>query len=514
MAGMTRREAVRAGVGAAVGLYLPAGLLTPKGPHRAAARRAGGPHLKALEELSKRLHGRLLLPGDPRYAAASQPANAQFAYIHPIAAAICKDVEDVATCVRWSREYDIDAVARTGGHSYAGFSATTGLVIDLRALRSVEVNLATGVATIGGGAVNEDVFNATKGGELLLPAGTCLGVGVGGLTLGGGIGYNTHWAGLTCDHLRSTRMVTATGDLIEVDQSQNPDLFWACRGGSGGSFGINTSFTFELARIPVKEVSFYRFDYRGAEDAAAVLAELDRILERAPGELNAVAMAQAVEVGSGGPREAIATFSRGQYLGPPEKLRELVHPLLQVARPTMTTYQTMPFWDMQELLAGAEIKRHAFGDISRYSKAPLPRHVVGKVVDLLTTCPHRDPGNNGSFWSLGWVGGKAVRKFGRTGTAYVHRDMLTLLRATPVWEASADVAVGRELTAWAAEVMDAIAAHTPAESYQNFPNRGIENWARQYYAENLPRLVDVKASYDPSDLFHNPQSIPPRLGDL
>jgi FAD/FMN-containing dehydrogenase len=514
---LTRREVVRAGASAALGLYLPGGLAGRAAalPRVAARARARSHHRRALEELARRLRGRLLLPGQPGYAAATQPANTRFDRIRPLAAAVCADEPDVATCIAWSCEHDIPAVARTGGHSYAGYSTTDGLVIDLGNLKRVTVNPRTGRATIGGGAINQDVFAATVGGDYVLPGGTCLGVGVSGLTLGGGIGYNTHWAGLTCDHLRSTRLVTAAGELLHVDDSHHSDLLWACRGGAGGNFGINTSLTFDLARIPPETsppgtVSFYRFDYRGADAAEAVLSKFHEILHGAPTTLNAVAMAQAVEVGRGGPREAIASFSRGQFLGPMSKLTELVSPLLEVATPVKTTLQTLSFWEMQAMLAGAEAELHSFGDISRYSAAPLPAGAVAKVVDLLVECPSRDTNNNGSVWSLGWVGGEVMNSVPRSATAYVHRDALTLLRATPVWETYGPPSVERDLVAWSEEVIKAIARYTLPESYQNFPNRGIKDWEGEYYAENFERLVDVKTKYDPDDVFRNAQSIPTR----
>jgi FAD/FMN-containing dehydrogenase len=99
---------------------------------------------------------------------------------------------------------------------------------------------------------------------------------------------------------------------------------------------------------------------------------------------------------------------------------------------------------------------------------------------------------------------------GRRDTAYVHRDALTLLRATPVWARNAPASVSDGLIAWTDQMIGLIAPHTPAESYQNFPNRGIKDWQRQYYAENSSRLVKVKTRYDPHDVFHNPQSIPSR----
>jgi FAD/FMN-containing dehydrogenase len=354
------------------------------------------------------------------------------------------------------------------------------------------------------------VFYKTVDGDFILPGGTCLGVGTGGLVLGGGVGYNTHWAGLTCDHLRSSRIVTASGDLLSIDDSRHSDLFWACRGGAGGSFGVNTSFTFELSRVPRTDVAFYRFNYRGAAAAAAVLSAFDRVLQTAPVGLNAVAMSQATPVGAGGPSEAIDTFSRGQYIGPLSELKEIVSPLLAAATPVTTTLQTLPFWDMQRMFASTEAEHHSFGDISRYSQAPLPDSAVAKVVDLLVACPSRDATNNGSMWSLGWIGGDKVNSIGRRETAYVHRDMLTMLRATPVWDTNAPASVGDGLIAWTNEMIAAIAPHTANESYQNFPNRGITDWKREYYAENYPRLVDVKTKYDPHNVFRNPQSIPPR----
>jgi FAD/FMN-containing dehydrogenase len=507
---LTRRDVVRAGASAALGLYLPSGVAGRAAalPRLAGRARLRSDHRKALEELAKRLHGHLLLPGNPGYALATQPANTRFDRIRPLAAAVCADEQDVATCIAWSQEYKIDAVARTGGHSYAGFSTTTGLVIDLGNLKAVKVD-PSGRATIEGGAINQDVLQATLGGNYVLPGGTCLGVGVSGLTLGGGIGYNTHWAGLTCDHLLESRIVTAS-DTLHLDDSHHSDLLWACRGGAGGNFGINTSLTFQLARIPTQSVSFYRFDYLGADAAGAVLSKFDEILREAPPALNAVAMSQATEVGSGGPREAIKTFSRGQYLGSMEELISLVQPLREVAKPVETTLQTLPYWKAQEMFAGAEAELHSFGDISSYANAPLPQSVVAKVVDLLAECPSRDANNNGSVWSLGWIGG-VVSSIDRQATAYVHRgDMLTLWRATPVWETYGPASVERDLVAWSRAVIDAIAPYTARESYQNFPNRGIENWAREYYAENLDRLIDVKTRYDPGNVFHNPQSIPTR----
>jgi FAD/FMN-containing dehydrogenase len=364
--------------------------------------------------------------------------------------------------------------------------------------------------TVGGGAVNANVFSATAGGPLFLPVGTCLGVGVAGLTLGGGIGYNTHWQGLTCDHLRSARIVTAAGELLDLDSRHHQDLFWACQGGAGGSFGLNTGFVFDLAEVPQQNVTYYRFDWRGADAATAVFSAFDQILATAPAALNAVASAQAVPVGRQGPREAITVFSRGQYIGPSGDLYDLVRPLIEAAGvPIQITINEMKFWDAQRIFASAEAEKHSFGDVSRYADRQIPQGTVADMVDLLARCPQRSADANGSLWSLGWVGGPVMNAVGRTETAYVHRQMHTLWRPTPVWPNDAPPHVGESLIDWTNEVIDVLRPHTPDESYQNFPNRLIADWQREYYAENFRRLVQVKTKYDRRNLFRNAQSIPP-----
>ncbi|HYO34521.1 MAG TPA: FAD-binding oxidoreductase [Geodermatophilus sp.] len=487
---------VLAGVGAATGGAVARADTVPPG---------------AVADLRRRLRGTVLVPGDAGYDTAGQPANGRYRHIRPAVIARCADEADVVTCVRWSTENGVHPVSRGGGHSYAGLSTTESLLVDISALRSFTVDAAAGTAVCGGSALNQDLIDATIDTPLFLPGGTCLGVGLGGLVLGGGIGYNMHWAGLTADHLLSSRIVTAAGEVLEIDADRHPDLFWACRGGAGGSFGINTSFTFDLVDVPADDITYFRFDWRGADAAEAALAAYDALAVTAPPAFNSSFMAQAAPVGAGGPREAIDLFARGQYVGPPGELEELVRPLLEAAGPPVTSVvEPMSFWDVQRIWVTSEPPQHNFGDISRYAREPVPDAVVAQLIDLLTRCPVRTETDNGSMWSLGWVGGDVVNAVGRTDTAYVHRGMSTLLRPTPVWDENAPAGVGEDLLAWTDDMAAVIAPHTPDESYQNFPNRRIENWPQQYYAENWDRLVDVKTRYDRHDLFRNPQSIPPR----
>lgn len=465
----------------------------------------------ALDDLERRLDGQLLRPGDSGYDAASLPANGRYAGTRPAAVAQCAGENDVVTCIRWSNENGVPPVGRGGGHSYAGLSTTEGLLLDISALDSVDVDRDNGTLTCGGSALNGQVLAATTGGPLFLPGGTCRGVGTGGLTLGGGIGYNAHWAGLTCDHMRSSRIVTADGEVLEISPSEHPDLYWACRGGAGGNFGINTSFHFDLVEAPHTDIVFYKFDWYGVEPAGAMFAAFNELLVDAPSELNAVAMAEATPLNGQSPEEAIHSFTRGQFIGTADDLRDLLAPLLEAAGdPAEEQFEPMPFWDAQDIFASEEPGNHSFGDISRYAREPIPTDAVEAWMELLVACPHRTDDANGSLWSLGWVGGDVIGRLDRTETAYVHRDMSTLLRPTVVWPNDAPDSVGEELEGWAQDCIREIEPFTPNESYQNFPNRIIRDWEEQYYAENWDRLVDVKTAYDPDNLFQNPQSIPPR----
>lgn len=463
----------------------------------------------AIQDLRSRLSGNVLSPLDASYPFTALSSNTRYLDLRPAVIARCKNEADVVTAVNWARDNGVTIAPYGGGHSYAGLSSTSGLLLDISAMNDVTVDLAAGTATVAAAALNGDVLDKTVNTPFLLPGGTCLGVGTGGLVLGGGIGYNTHWAGLTCDHLTSTRVVLASGEVVEADAGQNADLFWACRGGTGGNFGLNTSFRFQLVQAP-QTVVYFRYDYRGADAATAMLAAVDTLAQTAPAGLNLSSCAQATPVGSGGPREAIDAFVRGQYVGTLDEARDLLAPFVALS-PAKSALAERPFWEVQQQVwPSANPTPHSWGDWSRYTREALPQDRVAKMVDLLSECPVRTDNSNGALWFLGWVGGDVVGKFGRTDTAYVHRGSPLLLRPTPVWETSDPSSVGQDLLDWTAAQIAIVADITPDESYQNFPNRLIPNPLQQYFGENLDRLIGVKTTYDPDNLFTNEQGIPVR----
>jgi FAD/FMN-containing dehydrogenase len=194
--------------------------------------------------------------------------------VRPQGIASCLDPVDVRESVLWAREHDVPIAIRSGGHNYAGYSATEGLLIDLGQMQSVTVDDDTGVATVQVGARNTDDYESLQPHEAAISAGRCPTVGIGGLVLGGGIGFSSRKLGLTCDSLLETETVTADGQILTCNEKENEDLFWACRGGSGGNFGVNVSYTFQAT--PVEDVSIYDLQWN-LEDGEQVLPALQEI---------------------------------------------------------------------------------------------------------------------------------------------------------------------------------------------------------------------------------------------
>ncbi|WP_367115132.1 FAD-binding oxidoreductase [Actinophytocola sp.] len=209
--------------------------------------------------LRAKLPGGLVLPGEAGYPAAAQVYNPLFDTRKPAAVARCTRPEDVRACVDVAAKARMPIAARSGGHSYAGYSSPdNALVVDLHPMSGVDTS-PDGVAVIGAGTRLIDVYAGLAEAGRCLPAGSCPTVGIGGLTLGGGIGVLARKYGLTCDQLVSAQVVTADGRLVTASADAEPDLFWALRGGGGGNFGIVTSFTFATAPAPALTVFSLRF---------------------------------------------------------------------------------------------------------------------------------------------------------------------------------------------------------------------------------------------------------------
>lgn len=441
------------------------------------------------------LSGPLLRPGDRAYLAKALPWNRRYAATRPGAIALCQSPQDVQHCVRFAKARQVPFVTRSGGHSYAGYSTTGGLMVDVSAMNTVTYDSQTGLAHVAGGARNANVYAALGALEdsVALTHGRCLAVGVAGLVLGGGVGFNMRRHGITCDRLEATEIVTADGELCRCDGHHYDDLLWACKGGGGGNFGINTSFTFRP--FPVSEVTVYLIQWtRSVEEVFAALAAL---LPNTPDRLGAKLSVNA------SPDGGLTVALLGQLVGTKGELESLLAPAYRIASPSSRTVRTQPYWEGQAFLSEESCPGYSH-ESSRYVYQNLSAGAIAMIFRYL----RRWPGTSiGADWKAFLTGG-VIDNIGREATAYVHRGAKMLSSIEVEWNSEDPPTLVQQNLAWQKEFHHAMAEFTSNEAFQNFIDPTQEDFLRFYYAENLENLVKVKRLYDPTNLFRFPQSIP------
>ncbi len=456
--------------------------------------------------LARALRGRLVRAGDPGYEDFAPGFNLRYDHVLPDGIARCADADDVGTAIRWARDHGVRLAGRAGGHSYAGYSSTRGLLVDVNGMTRVEVDPRAGTALVVGGARNQDLAGALQPVDMTVSGGRCPGVGIAGLTLGGGFGFSARRLGLTADALVETEVVTADGKVLTCNEREHPDLFWACRGGGGGNFGINTSFTFRTT--PVGNVAVYRFTWDAVEPEPMLDAGL-RLLADGPDAFSmrmgfTVAPTGIDRTASGG----VSLEAIGQLFGTPAELEDLLAPLVAIAAPRTRELDSVTYWQGKDLLADNEAPS-AFTERSRFVPAPLSSDGLAAFGEAVRARPRTVGPSGASVKIFNWGG--AINRVPAAATAFVHRDAIALLSVGVGWAVDEHPRRVRRLRAWADDVWEAMAPFTSDASYQNFADPALVDWPRAYYGENLERLVEVKRTYDPDRVFRFAQGIPTEL---
>jgi hypothetical protein len=460
----------------------------------------GGGRDAIWDELAQRLRGPLVRPGSATYHKLHLPFNRRYESVYPEGIASCLDSSDVRESILWAREHDVPVAVRSGGHNYAGYSTTDGLLIDLGRMRRVAVDDETGVATVQVGARNTDVYARLQPHGAAISAGRCPTVAIGGLVLGGGIGFSSRKLGLTCDSLLETQIVTAEGQILTCNERENGDLFWACRGGGGGNFGVNVSYTFQAT--PVQDVSIYDLQWNLA-DGEKVLPALQEVVLQAPDDFSC-RMGGGCPGKDGGGRGPANVNALGQYFGPSEELRELLEPVLRLARPTKEVISDKTFWQAKDYFFH-NTPRDRFQVKSAYVESALPEQGVEELLRSVERWPGSSNEDGGGF-AMFALGG-AVSNIPKDRTAYVHRDARFLLAIDSSWTSSDSSRTEQANVDWVEGFAGAMKPYTTEYAYQNFIDRSQADWAHAYYGANLGRLVRIKRSRDPDDFFRFPQSV-------
>lgn len=448
------------------------------------------------DELAARLQGKLLRPGSAEFTQRASPWLLQYAGTIPQGIAQCRNEADVATCIQWAQANKIPLVARSGGHSLAGFSTTTGLLIDVSTMTDFTYDPATGFATVGGGIRNLGILQAFQPLDRAIPHGRCLSVGVAGLVLGGGIGFDMRSHGFTCDWLRETRIVLADGRTLTCNEKENSDLFWACRGGGGGNFGIHTSFTFQTFSVGKITVFDITWTERIAETMAAVVA----MTQSAPSTLGIQVSIEARKQAG----VTVLTLSiLGQLAGPVSTFETLLAPVLAVQGPNESKIQYKPYWEGQDLLAEIGTPNYS-QERSRFIKEQLTPDAIQFIISKMMAWPGT---SKAAAWTYFLLGGQ-IDMYKPTDMAFVHRGYSMLSSLDLEWSVSDGEVLIALNHQWLTNFHDQMEKYSSSSCYQNFIDPSQTNYLQAYYGENLARLQTVKRIYDPSNLFNYPQSIP------
>ncbi len=473
---------------------------------------ARGPREPDWAALARDLKGQLLRKDDPDYGRFAKPYN--LAYDRPDrmprGIALCAGPADVSTSIKWAKDNGTALRTRSGGHSYAGYSTTPDFMIDVSTMRSITWDSSTKRVTAAGGARNGDLYKALQAENRMMTHGRCPTVGVAGFLLGGGIGFNMRLLGVASDDLVATEIVTADGRIRRLPDSLDDGLFWACRGGGGGNFGINTEFT--LGTHPAGNVTVFNINWQGTRDEIeAVVYPLMQDLDGAPAGFGSRFSLPA-------PSKGVNSFGInliGQFHGPRRTVDRLLSRALRIREPISKTIEEMPYWDGQQFLVDTDPpfrfhERSAF--LTRYL-SPAEFHAA---CDWLS----RWPGGLAQRLGVGEVTLGADIRFFQTGermndrapgaTAFVHRSSRWILDIGIAWTQSTAPEAYRK---WQDGFFDAMRPYSNGEAYQNFIDPALSDWAAAYYASNLGRLSEVKGAVDPGQLFKFPQSIlpPPKV---
>lgn len=442
--------------------------------------------------------GRLRLPGDSGFLEAGTPLNQRYAAVRPGAVLTVADAADVAAAVMWARAESVPVAARGGGHSYAGFSGSTGLVLDLRGLAGVAYDRDTGMVTVGGGTSMRSIHTALRPHGMTFPLGNADTVGVGGLTLGGGVTTTSRAHGLTCDALVATDVVLADGSQITASAGEHSDLFWACRGGGGGNFGVNTSFTFRTRPAPTGSTCVVTWSW---PHAVEVLAAVQEIVRTAP---DAFSARIGVERPGGADCVDGAVSVVGHHLGPADELRELLAPALAVARPNRADVEDRDFWEAATHLHHSSVGG-AFAVRTRCLRSPVSDDGLAALVHAVERWP--GGGNPDGAGAALFAWGGAINRVPVADTAFPHRDTMFLLSLDTSWARTDRPEVVRANLDWLHTLYAESGGFASTGSYLNFTDPDLDSWRTAYYGPNADRLADIKRRYDPDRVFTFPQAL-------
>jgi FAD/FMN-containing dehydrogenase len=512
------------------GAALAAGTLRPAAPARIRrptrlgqpgrtvypARSASGPTSADWAALRRQLSTRSLSrPGERSYDRARELFDPRFDRLRPAGVAYCGEPADITACLSFASRFGLTVRPRSGGHSYAGWSSVTGgLVMDVT--RMDHFSVGSGTVKVGAGTDLITLYDRLAAHGLAVPGGSCPTVGLAGLALGGGIGVLSRQFGLTSDNIESLQIVTADGTVRSCDSSTNSDLYWACRGGGGGNFGVATSFTLKTRRLRELVLFFLTWPW---SEASRVVGGWQ---SWAPHTSNDLWSNMHLGAAFGGPP---AISVGGTYLGSVAGAEHLLHELYGKvgSAPSSVSIGTQSYLSAMLIEAGCSgldahecdtapgghLPRVPFFAKSDFFTDKLSAHGIRTLLAGI----ERLGGIGGAGGGAGSIAfdalGGTVNQVAADATAFVHRDALFLAQYYTSWTFPGSSSGVDRQHEWLRGYYADLHPHASGQAYQNYIDPELTNWRQAYYGTNYARLSSVKATYDPTGVFHFPQGITP-----
>jgi FAD/FMN-containing dehydrogenase len=463
---------------------------------------------------------KLIRPGGKMYPAAKELFDPRFDAKRPAGIAYCATARDVSACVNFVRKFSLPVAARSGGHSYGGWSSVNGgLIVDVTAINYF--NVGAGSVTVGTGIHLIDFYNRLAARGLAVPGGSCATVGMAGLTLGGGVGVLSRAFGLSSDNLESLRIVTADGVIRTASGTSNPNLYWASRGGGGGNFGIAVSFTFRTRRLGSVVLFFLQWPWSAA---ARVMAGWQNW---APYQPDALWSNLHMSAAPGGRTPVVQVG--GTYLGSVAGCKALLGKLysrvgsapLNPGNVFLTSYLNAMMieagcgsFSFSQCHLPSQTKDGKLARVPSYAKSDfftkkIPPAGISKMVAGI----ERMRGVRGAAGGVGAIAfdafGGAPNRVPAAATAFVHRNSLFLAQYSTSWNEGAGGAGSGRQHDWLTSFYGSLHPYASGQAYVNYQDPDLANWQTAYYGANYTRLTTVKTAYDPHQLFKFAQSIPP-----
>lgn len=414
---------------------------------------------------------------------------------YPLVIIYCYNEQDIINAIVWARKNSIEIRVRSGAHSYEGYSTGNDVaVIDISKMNEIYIDEENSVVKIGGGVRNREIYEALGSKSYAFPGGGCPTVGVAGLILGGGWGYSSRFLGLACDSLIELEMINYKGEKLIINEQENSDLFWACKGSGGCNFGIITSMTIKLKeKIEMGTLIYINYPNISTEDNIKVIEVLQNLYKNLDRRINLkTAIYNSVEKGRG-------VKLTGLFYGNSIDAREILSPLENITNSMEIKIEDMSILECNRYIQDSHPDYEKYKSTGRFIYKDYNYTELKRLIEIID-----NPAEGANYTAISFYGaGGAISDVDKLDTAYYYRDAKFIMGIQSVWEEDKYADINKE---WLKENFKTIELMTIG-SFVNFPLHELNNYEDEYYGENIIRLKEIKKNYDPYNIFNYPQVI-------